>query len=142
MMLAGLPVPNDPVRELVDLVREAGELWRDIGQSGVVANKLADRLERAVEDDVKLLALTLDEGRSCSPRSRIHRRRWLSYARCCSPTTSGGVAKGSIEWRSAPLAADCRNGGTGSAIVSGDSPPFSSGQLDRMRMLERPLPGN
>ena len=61
MMLAGLPVPDDARRELVDLVREAGELWRDIGQSGVAANELADRLERALFDEVKLLALTIDE---------------------------------------------------------------------------------
>ena len=48
-MLAGLPVPNDAVREL------AGIVW-DFG-----AIELADRLERAVETEVKLLALTIDE---------------------------------------------------------------------------------
>lgn len=48
-MLAGLPVPADAVAQLVALVREAG------------ADDLADRLERALDDDVKLLALTLDE---------------------------------------------------------------------------------
>ena len=46
MMLAGLPVPADAVAALV---RDAG------------ADDLADRLERALADDVKLLALTLDE---------------------------------------------------------------------------------
>ncbi len=49
MMLAGLPVPNDAVQEL------AGILW-DAG-----ATELADRLKLALEHDVKLLALTLDE---------------------------------------------------------------------------------
>jgi N-acetylglutamate synthase-like GNAT family acetyltransferase len=49
MMLAGLPVPADDVAELAHLVRTAG------------ADDLADRLERALGDDVKLLALTLDE---------------------------------------------------------------------------------
>jgi hypothetical protein len=49
MMLAGLPVPNDAVHELADLVRESG------------ADDLADWPERALETDVKLLALTLDE---------------------------------------------------------------------------------
>jgi hypothetical protein len=48
-MLAGLPVPADAVAELAGLVRSAG------------ADKLADRLDRAVADEVKLLALTLDE---------------------------------------------------------------------------------
>ena len=44
-MLAGLPVPPDAVDVLAGLVR------------GVGADDLADRLERAVTDDVKLLAL-------------------------------------------------------------------------------------
>ena len=47
-MLAGLPVTTDAVHELADLVRD-------------VDDDLADRLERAPADDVKLLALTLDE---------------------------------------------------------------------------------
>ena len=49
MMLAGLPVPPDAVQELADLVRVVG------------ADELADRLERALGDEVKLLALSLDE---------------------------------------------------------------------------------
>jgi hypothetical protein len=49
MMLAGLPVPDYAVEELADLVRAAG------------ADDLADRLERGVADEVKLLALTLDD---------------------------------------------------------------------------------
>jgi hypothetical protein len=49
MMLAGLPVPADAIQELASIVRAAG------------ADELADRLEQAVADDVKLLALTLDE---------------------------------------------------------------------------------
>ena len=67
------------------------------------ADDLADRLERALADEVKLLALTLDERRSCSPRSRIRRRSSPSCARFCSPTISGADAKGSTERRSAPL---------------------------------------
>ena len=49
MMLAGIPVPAAVVDELADLVRAAG------------ADVLADRLERALDDEVKLLALTIDE---------------------------------------------------------------------------------
>ena len=49
MMLAGLPVPDDAVDELAALVRSAG------------ADDLADRLARALDNDVKLLALALDE---------------------------------------------------------------------------------
>ena len=49
MMLAGLPVPADAIPELASLVRDAG------------AYDLADRLERALADDTKLLALSLDE---------------------------------------------------------------------------------
>jgi hypothetical protein len=49
MMLAGLPVPADAVGDLAALVRNVG------------ADELAGRLERAVADEVKLLALTLDE---------------------------------------------------------------------------------
>ena len=43
-MLAGLPVPDDAVDGLAELVRAAG------------ANELADRLEWAVTEDLKLLA--------------------------------------------------------------------------------------
>lgn len=49
MMLAGLPVPDNAIDGLAELVRAAG------------ADDLADRLERAVADGVKLIALTLDE---------------------------------------------------------------------------------
>lgn len=52
MMLAGLPVPNDAVHELANVVRDAG------------SDDLADRLERALETEVKLLALTLEERRT------------------------------------------------------------------------------
>lgn len=48
-MLAGLPVAADAVDELVGLVRAAD------------AADLADRLARANADDVKLLALTIDD---------------------------------------------------------------------------------
>src|SRR5829696_1763723 len=49
MMLAGVPVLADAVAELAGTVRTIG------------AHELADRLEVAPEDDVKLLALTIDE---------------------------------------------------------------------------------
>ena len=49
MMLAGLPVPTDAVEGLAALVRVAG------------AAELADRLERALDNEAKLLALSLDE---------------------------------------------------------------------------------
>jgi hypothetical protein len=48
-MLAGLPVPDDAVEKLAQLVRAAG------------ADDLADRLDRGRADGVKLLALTLDD---------------------------------------------------------------------------------
>ena len=49
MMLAGLPVPIEAVQELAYIVRIAG------------ADELADRLKLALEHEVKLLSLTLDE---------------------------------------------------------------------------------
>jgi len=49
MMLAGLPVPDDAIEELAALVRIAG------------AVELANRLEQALDDKVKLLALSLDD---------------------------------------------------------------------------------
>ena len=49
MMLAGVPVLAYAVAELANAVRETG------------ADDLADRLEQALDDDVKLLALTIDE---------------------------------------------------------------------------------
>jgi hypothetical protein len=49
MMLAGIPLPPPAIAELASMVRAIG------------ADELADRLERAVQDDVKILALTIDE---------------------------------------------------------------------------------
>ena len=49
MMLAGVAVPEDAVAELGNTVRAIG------------ADDLADRLDRALDDGVKLLALTIDE---------------------------------------------------------------------------------
>ena len=49
MMLAGVPVADSAVAELAWFVRDAG------------AVEFADRLERAVTDGVRLLALTIDE---------------------------------------------------------------------------------
>ena len=48
-MLAGVPVPADSTAELASIVRAAG------------GDELADRLERASHDEVKLLALSIDE---------------------------------------------------------------------------------
>ena len=49
VMLAGIPVPTTATAELAGIVRMAG------------ADELADRLERAISDEVKLLALTIGE---------------------------------------------------------------------------------
>lgn len=49
VMLAGVPVPDDVTAMLAGMVRAAG------------AGDLADRLDRALAVDVKLLALTIDE---------------------------------------------------------------------------------
>ena len=49
MMLAGVPIQAVAVAELTDTVRKTG------------ADDLADRLERALADEVKLVALTIDE---------------------------------------------------------------------------------
>ena len=60
MMLAGLPVPDPAVEGLAELVRTTG------------ADDLADRLESAVADGVKLIAFTLDERALLLARSKIH----------------------------------------------------------------------
>jgi hypothetical protein len=49
VMLAGVPVTADSVTELASIVRVDG------------ADELADRLERAIADEVKLLGLSIDE---------------------------------------------------------------------------------
>ena len=49
MMLAGVPVPADAVAELAAAIRATG------------ADEVADRLEGALDKDVKLLALRIDE---------------------------------------------------------------------------------
>ncbi len=49
MKLAGVPVNPHPVAALAGSVRRVG------------ADKLANRLERALADDVKVFALTIDE---------------------------------------------------------------------------------
>ena len=49
LMLAGVPVAADSVTELVSIVRTAG------------ADELVDRLERALNDEVKLLGLEIDK---------------------------------------------------------------------------------
>ena len=91
MMLAGLPVPDEAVEGLAELVRAVG------------ADDLADRLERAVADGVALLALTLDEPPSCSPRWKTRRPSSRSCVPSCSPTTRGDAGKGSTERRGHPF---------------------------------------
>lgn len=49
VMLPGVPVSADATAELASIVRPTGAI------------ELANRLERAVADDVSLLALTIDE---------------------------------------------------------------------------------
>jgi hypothetical protein len=49
MMLAGVPVAADSVAELARIVRANG------------GDQLADRLERALRNEVKLLGLEIDE---------------------------------------------------------------------------------
>ncbi len=49
VMLAGIPVPTTAAAELAGIVRMAG------------ADELADRLERAIGDGVKLLAPSIGE---------------------------------------------------------------------------------
>ncbi|MEJ7569385.1 MAG: hypothetical protein WKF41_14100 [Gaiellaceae bacterium] len=49
MMLAGIPVPASATAELSDLLRTAGH------------DQLADRLKRALDDETKLLALSIEE---------------------------------------------------------------------------------
>ena len=49
MMLAGPTVPDGAVEELASLLRDSG------------AEELADRLDRALDAEVKLIALSLDE---------------------------------------------------------------------------------
>jgi len=69
MMLAGLPVPNDAVDKLAELVRAIG------------GDDLADRLDRPLTDGVKLIALTLGERAVMLARSRLRRPSSRSYAR-------------------------------------------------------------
>ena len=48
-MLAGIPVPASATAELSDLLRTAGH------------DRLADRLKGALEDETRLLALSIEE---------------------------------------------------------------------------------
>ena len=63
MPAAGVPVSALATEELADIVRAVG------------ADELADRLDRALADDTKILALTIDErGRDPRPARRPARR--------------------------------------------------------------------
>ena len=57
-MLAGLPIPSAAIAELASLLRtNSDEQLADRPGS----EQLADRLERALADEVKLLALSVEE---------------------------------------------------------------------------------
>ena len=58
MMLAGVPVTADSTAELAGIVRAAG------------ADLLADRLEKALADEVKLLALSIGRAGDHPPPAR------------------------------------------------------------------------
>ena len=79
MMLAGLPVPDDAIDGLAALVRTTG------------ADDLADRLERAVADGVKLIALTLDERALLLAALEDPPLELAELRASCSTITSGGA---------------------------------------------------
>ncbi len=56
-MLAGLPIPSAAIAELANLLRNSDDELADRPGS----EQLADRLERALGDEVKLLALSIEE---------------------------------------------------------------------------------
>ncbi len=58
MMLAGVPIPAVAVADLADLLRARGE---DELADAAGNEELADRLERALADEVRLLALSIEE---------------------------------------------------------------------------------
>jgi hypothetical protein len=111
MMLAGLPVAADAVAELATLVRDVG------------ADELADRLDRALSDEVKLLALTLDERALLLAALEDPPQELPSCARSCSPTTSGGAPKGSTELRRVGSGGCARGVGRTSWVQSGPKRP-------------------
>jgi len=83
-MLAGVPVFADAVAELADTVRPTG------------ADELADRLEQALDDDVALLALTIDQRALILAALGDPPDGLPSFGPCCSTSTSGGNGRGSI----------------------------------------------
>lgn len=83
-MLAGLPVPAYAIPELAGLVRD-------------VDDDLADRLEQALANEVKLLALSLDERALMLSALEDPPQELAELAPFCSPTTSGDAAKGSSD---------------------------------------------
>ena len=58
MMLAGVPIPAVAVADLADLLRAGGE---DELADAAGNDDLADRLERALANETKLLALSIEE---------------------------------------------------------------------------------
>ena len=80
MMLAGLPVPNNAVAGLALLVLDVDDV-------------LSHRLRRAVEDDVKLLALRLDERAIMLAALEDPPDELAELRAVCSQIISGGVVK-------------------------------------------------
>lgn len=81
MMLAGLPVPHDAVDELAVLVRAA------------CAEDLADPLERALADCVKLISSQPIRRRRYAKCDRRARRAYASYAGATSAVRPWGEFK-------------------------------------------------
>ena len=82
MMLAGLTVPDGAVEELASLLRDSG------------AEELADRLDRALDAEVKLIALSLDERAIMLSALEDPPRSWPSSGPSFWPTTSGDASEG------------------------------------------------
>ena len=93
VMLAGLPVSEAATAELAGMVRAAG------------AEELADRLDRGLDDDVKLLALTIDERavilaaledpaqRACRVARRAPQRAPVAAPRGAQPVAGHGPVR-------------------------------------------------
>jgi hypothetical protein len=79
MMLAGIRVPDDDVSELAGLVDEP----------------TASLLEKALELNTVILALTVDDASESSERSTIRLTDSPSSAVCFSASMSGAFARGS-----------------------------------------------
>ena len=89
MYLAGLRIPDEDVRELIQLVDEPTRSF----------------LEKALALESAVVALTIEDRERILWRSTMSERtRWQSFAVCCSKSTSGGREKGSSSFRLADRA--------------------------------------